>query len=76
MNKKQIRKQYCQQGCYSEFNKYNETEYSIWLENKLIDTLEQQRGKMYEVCNEISNVIKRPFAPSLKSVIVNKVLEL
>jgi len=35
-NKKQIRKQYCDETS-KDLNKYNETEYSNWLELELID---------------------------------------
>jgi hypothetical protein len=34
----------------------------------------EQRKQLYAVCDELSFVIKQPLAPSLKSLIVNKIL--
>ena len=41
MKNKEIKEEYCKDFGYGSFNKYNESDYSKWLESKLIKEREQ-----------------------------------
>ena len=42
---KKLKEEYCKEHGYSSFNKYNESLYSKWLEEQLIDARKQLKKR-------------------------------
>ena len=50
---KELKDRYCKENGYSSFNKYNNNDYSMWLEDNLIK--EQEVVKDYDLLHNVSN---------------------